>query len=69
MLFAKIEAMKIRITIQHITLALGILVALIAIVFLANHSNALESNQTQTLPTFTFPTKLPALVEVIKVLR
>lgn len=61
--------MKTRITIKHITLAVGILVALLAaMMFLVNGSLPLESKQTVSLPTFTLPKAVPVLIEsVVKV--
>lgn len=56
--------MKFKITIKHITLAIGILVALLAaMMFLVNGSLPLESRQAVSLPSFTLPKAVPAFVE------
>jgi hypothetical protein len=56
--------MKIKITIKHITLAVGILVALLAaMMFLVKDSLPLESRQAVTLPSFSLPKSVPAFIE------
>jgi hypothetical protein len=56
--------MKIKITIKHITLAVGILVALLAaMMFLVNDSLPLESRQAVSLPSFSLPKAVPAFIE------
>jgi hypothetical protein len=62
--------MKIKITIKHITLAVGILVALLAaLMFLVSDSLPLESRQTVSLPSFSLPKAVPVFIEsVIRVL-
>ncbi|HEY0744892.1 MAG TPA: hypothetical protein VGD40_25670 [Chryseosolibacter sp.] len=61
--------MKTRITIKHITLAVGILVALLAaMMFLVNGSLPLESRHAVSLPTFALPKTVPVFIEsVVKV--
>jgi hypothetical protein len=58
--------MKFKITIKHITLAVGILVALLAaMMFLVNDSLPLESRQAISLPSFSFPKSAPAFIQTI----
>jgi hypothetical protein len=60
--------MKLKITIKHITLALGILVALVAaIMFFGNQSSALESTQAVRLPAFSLPKIMPAAIKVFEI--
>ncbi|HEY0654361.1 MAG TPA: hypothetical protein VGD65_14575 [Chryseosolibacter sp.] len=58
--------MKKGITIKHITLALGIVVALLAaIMFLVNDSLPFESRHAISLPSFGMPKSVPALIQTI----
>jgi hypothetical protein len=60
--------MKIRITIKHITLAVGILVAaLVVVMFLVNRSTPLESHQAITLPSFSISRSVPAVIQVLEI--
>jgi hypothetical protein len=58
--------MKMKVTIKHVTLAVGILVALLAaIMFLVNESLPLESRQAISLPSFALPKSIPAFIQTI----
>lgn len=58
--------MKLKITIKHLTLAVGILVALLAaLMFLVNDSLPLESRQAVSLPSFALPKAIPAFIESV----
>jgi hypothetical protein len=61
---ANYRSMKSRITIKHITLAVGIIVALLAAaMFLVNDSLSLESRQIVSFPLFSIPKSAPALIQ------
>ncbi len=58
--------MKIKITIKHITLAVGIIVALLAaLMFMVNGSLPLESRQAVSMPTFTIPKAIPVFIQSV----
>lgn len=58
--------MKTRITIKHVTLAVGILVALLAaMLFLVNDAVTFESRQAISLPVFSIPKAAPAFIQTI----
>jgi hypothetical protein len=60
--------MKMKITIKHITLALGILVALVAaMMFFAGESSTLESTQAVRLPVFSLPKVVPAAIKMLEI--
>jgi hypothetical protein len=58
--------MKMKITIKHVTLAVGILVAVLAVLmFLVNDSLPLESRQAISLPSFSLPKSAPAVIQTV----
>lgn len=62
--------MRMKITIKHITLALGILVALVAaMMFFGSQSSTLESSQAGTLPVFSLPKLVPAAIEMLEIMN